>query len=89
MVGSVHHLDGIQIDDDGSQGLPTSVNVGSAPSIPQARGAGDHGGTTQNKYVNFLSQMDEKSDTLKVCTWDTLFYVLYQQTIVFVNSSFF
>ena len=52
--GSIHHLDGMQIDDDGSQGLPVSVNVGSALSILQARGARSHGGTTQNKYMNFF-----------------------------------
>ena len=44
--GSVHHTGSIEIVDDGSQGLPMSVNVRSAPSIPQARGAGDHGGVT-------------------------------------------
>ena len=60
--GSLHHLDGIQIDDDGSQGLPTSVNVRSAPVRPQVRGAGGNGGTTQNEYVNIFSCMDEMSD---------------------------
>ena len=60
--GLVHHLDGIQIDDDGSQGLPTSINVGSAPVISQTRGAGGHGRTTHNKYVNFFSHLNEKSD---------------------------
>ena len=60
--GLIHHLDEIQIDDDGSQGLPTSVHVRSAPVIPQARDTGGHGGTTQNKYMNFFSHMVEKSD---------------------------
>ena len=60
--GLVHYLDGIQIDDDGSQGLPSSVNVGPAPVIPQTRGTGGHSGTTKNKYANFFSHMDEKSD---------------------------
>ena len=60
--GSVHHMDSIEIDDDGSQGLPRPVNDGSAPSIPQAKDARDHGGTSQNKYMNFFSCMNEKSD---------------------------
>ena len=60
--GLVHHLDGIQIHDDGSQGPPTSVNVGYAPVIPQARVTGCHGGTIQIKHVDFFSQMNEKSD---------------------------
>ena len=33
----VYHLDGIQLDDDGSQGLPSSVNVRYVSVIPQAR----------------------------------------------------
>ena len=45
--GSVQHMDSTEIDDDGSLGLPTSVNVGSAPSISHARGVGGHGGTTK------------------------------------------
>ena len=28
--------------------------------MPQARGAGDHGGTNQNKYVIFYFCMDDK-----------------------------
>ena len=51
--GLVLHMEIVEID-DGSQGLPTSVNVACAPSIPQTRGAGGHGGTTQNKYMNFF-----------------------------------
>ena len=35
--GLVDHLDGIQINYDESQGLPTTVNVRSAPSMPQTR----------------------------------------------------
>ena len=60
--GLIHHLDGIQIDDDGSQGLPKSVNAGFAPSIHQAQGAGVHGRSASNKYVNFSSHMDVTSD---------------------------
>ena len=60
--GSVHHMDSIEIDDDGSQGLQKSVNVRSVQSIPQARGNGGHGWSNQNKYVNLFSFMDEKSD---------------------------
>ena len=59
---SIHHMDSIKIDDDWSQGLLTSVNIRSEPSMSQARGARGHGGTTQNKYVSFFFHMDEKSD---------------------------
>ena len=41
--GLIHHLDEIQAGDDESKGLLTSVNVGSALSIPQARGNEGHG----------------------------------------------
>ena len=51
-----------QANDDGSQGLPTTVNVRSAAVIPSSRGAGGHGGTTQNNNMNFFSCLDEKSD---------------------------
>ena len=60
--GSVHHMDNIEIDDDGTQVLPKSVNIVFTSSIPQERETGDHGRTTQNKHVNFFSCMDEKSD---------------------------
>ena len=57
--GLVHHLDGIQIDDDGSLVLPKSVNVRSATFTTQARATGGHDGKTHNKFVNFFSCMDE------------------------------
>ena len=60
--GKVHDVDGIQINNDGAHRQLALVNVGSVPSIPQARGSGSDGGTAQNKYVNFFSYMDEKSD---------------------------
>ena len=60
--GLVHCMESFEIYDDGSQEVPTSVNVRSAPSIPKARVAGGHGETTQNEYVNFFSLMDKKSD---------------------------
>ena len=43
---SGHHVDSIEIDYDRSQGLPTSINVRSVQSEPQARGAAGHGRTT-------------------------------------------
>ena len=52
----------IQIDNDGSNRLPSLINVETASSIPQTRDNGSNGGTTQNKYVNLFSCMDEKSD---------------------------
>ena len=60
--GSIHLMDSIEIDDDGSQGLPTSVNIRSVPFTPQARGAECHCKTIHNKYLNLFSCMDEKSD---------------------------
>ena len=51
---TVFHVDDIQIDDDGSHGLPSLINAGFAPSIPQGRGSGGNGGTTQNEYVTFF-----------------------------------
>ena len=60
--GAVCHMDSIEFDNDGYQGLPTSVNAGSALSIPQAWGTGGHGGTTQSKHVNLFSHKNEKSD---------------------------
>ena len=58
---TVHHFDGIDIYYDESHGLPSSINLGFASFMPQARGSGSNGWTTQNKYFNFFSCMNEKS----------------------------
>ena len=57
---SVHNLDGIQIDDYGSPRVPTSANVGTSPVLPKAKDTRGRDRTTQNKYVNFFSHLDEK-----------------------------
>ena len=55
-----HHDDKIEIDDDGSEEVPLSINVSLALFIHKTQSSGDNCGTTKNKYVTFISHVDEK-----------------------------
>ena len=47
--GTIHHHDDIQIDDVGSQEMPSSININLTPSITRARVNGGNSGTAKNK----------------------------------------
>ena len=50
--GRVYHHNVIHIDVEGSQEVPSSINVES----------GGNGETTKNNYVTFISDVDEKPE---------------------------
>ena len=97
--GTFCHNDDIWIDDEGSQELPSPINVSFAPSIPQARGNGSNGGTTKNKYWTYFSKMDKNqiltSNSMKLlflkqarCLWIQELFLKFQVFTALFNPKF-